>query len=503
MTSHNLFQAFKGFETLEAVAVRTAEGRMLRYKDLDALSARMAGVLCDRGVRPGDRVAVQVHKSVESLALYLACLRFGAVYVPMNTAYTAEEAAYIVEDCDPALLVFSEDLSAGQTDFGALARDTLNGSGGSLMLAASETTPMHPIYGVSGDDVCAILYTSGTTGRPKGAMLSHTNLASNAQTLALAWRFTADDCLLHALPIFHAHGLFVAANVAMVAGCSQIFLAAFDADSVVEQLASATVLMGVPTYYTRLLKHPDFTAKAAENVRLFTSGSAPLLPETFSAFEARTGQRILERYGMTETAMNCSNLYDGPRIAGSVGAALRDVSVRIVDDAGAHLPAGETGNVQVKGPNVLSGYWRAPEKTNEAFASDGFFKTGDQGYLDDAGYLFLVGRAKDMIISGGFNVYPIEIEQALNGREEVIESAVIGVPHADFGEAVVAVLVLRSGYDVDDAALRSELKSSLANYKVPKAFVDRNDLPRNTMGKVRKDVLRRDYAGFFASQSNA
>lgn len=499
MTALNLFESFTGFKHPERIAVRTNTGRMLRYRDLDTLSARMAGALCDAGVRPGDRVAVQVEKTVESLALYLACLRFGAVYVPMNTAYTAAEAQHIITDCAPSVVVYSEGLSAALLDVTGPQHFTLNASGGSLVQAAAETTPMQPIYGAGEGDLAAILYTSGTTGQPKGAMLTHNNLASNAQTLATAWRFKHEDVLLHALPLFHAHGLFVAANVTMVAGAQQLFLEKFDPEQVVESLPTSTVFMGVPTFYTRLLKHPGFTAETARHMRLFTSGSAPLLPSTFEDFEARTGQRILERYGMTETAMITSNLYDGPRVAGSVGAALKDIQVRIVDDSGAPVPAGETGYVEVKGPNVLSGYWQAPEKTKEAFSGDGFFKTGDQGYLDRADYLFLVGRAKDMIITGGYNVYPIEIEQALNAREEVLESAVIAVPHADFGEAVVAVVVPRSGYSVHAEAIGADLKAQLANYKLPKRVLERDDLPRNTMGKVRKEILRQEYAGLFGA----
>jgi len=493
----NLFTTFSGFEVPEHEAVKMPEGRMLRYRDLDVLSARMAGVLCDLGVKPGDRVAVQVDKSIESLALYLACLRFGAIYVPMNTAYTPDEVAYILSDCDPKMLIYTDGLTASDLDAAGLLKETLNGSGGSMMTATAETLPLQPVYGATHDDIAAILYTSGTTGQPKGAMLSHQNLASNAQALAQAWRFSSEDCLLHALPLFHAHGLFVAANVSMVVGASQIFLPKFDVDAVISSLPDATVFMGVPTFYTRLLSHSGFTSDVSKHMRLFTSGSAPLLPSTFAEFEERTGQKILERYGMTETAMNTSNLYDGPRIAGSVGAALKDVDVRVIDDAGAPCVVGQTGHVQVKGPNVLSGYWRAPEKTAESFTADGFFKTGDQGYLDDIGYLFLVGREKDMIISGGFNVYPIEIEQVINEREDVVESAVIGVPHPDFGEGVVAIVVPRSGYAFEPAEVAQYLKEHLANYKLPKTIIEADDLPRNTMGKVKKQDLRREYEGLF------
>ncbi|MEM7570136.1 MAG: AMP-binding protein [Pseudomonadota bacterium] len=493
----NLFSFFPGFAEPQKIALETQDGRQLRYEDIAALSARLAGVLCDRGVRPGDRVCVQVEKSAEALALYLACLRFGAVFVPMNTAYTAPEAAHIISDSDPALLVVDDVLSAATLEIDGLTTETLSGRGGSLMQAAADTNPMLPIYGAASGDPAAILYTSGTTGQPKGAVLTHENLSSNAQTLVHAWRFTGEDVLLHALPIFHAHGLFVACNVAFTAGCKQILLYSFSPEAVLEHLAEASVFMGVPTYYTRLLADSAFAPDKARHMRLFTSGSAPLLPETFKAFEERFGMAILERYGMTETVMMTSNLYEGPRVAGSVGPALSGISVRVVSPEGESLPTGETGDVEVAGPNVMTGYWRAPEKTAESFTSDGYFKTGDQGYLDDAGYVFLVGRAKDMIISGGFNVYPIEIEQALNARPEIIESAVVGVPHPDFGEAVTAVIVPRSGYDVDEAAIKSALKETFANYKVPKAILERDALPRNTMGKVRKEILRKDYAGLF------
>ncbi|MEO0412098.1 MAG: AMP-binding protein [Pseudomonadota bacterium] len=495
----NIFDVFAGFKSPHAIAIKTDDGRQLRFEDLDALSARICGVFCDSGVRPGDRVAVQVKKSPEALALYLACLRFGAIFVPMNTAYTADEAAHIVEDSDPALLVVDPGLAAASLQYDRCAFHTLEGRGGSLMQAAADTTPMSPVYDADADDPAAILYTSGTTGQPKGAVLSHRNLSSNAKTLAKAWRFTAEDTLLHALPIFHAHGLFVASNVSFMAGCQQLLLDGFSVEGVLTHLPHATVFMGVPTFYTRLLASPKFTRAVAEHMRLFTSGSAPLLPQTFKAFEDRAGSAILERYGMTETVMISSNLYDGPRIAGAVGPALADITIRIVGPDGAEVPPGETGDVEVKGPNVMTGYWRAPDKTAQSFTNDGYFKTGDQGYKDDAGYVFLVGRAKDMIISGGFNVYPIEIEQALNARPEIDESAVIGIAHADFGEAVTAVIVPRSGYDVDETALLSDLKTSLANYKVPKALIERDTLPRNTMGKVRKEVLRDAYASYYSS----
>lgn len=493
----NIFSCFVGFKDPTRVALRTHDGRQLRYGELSALAERICGVLCDRGIRPGDRVAVQVEKSVEALALYLACVRFGAVFVPMNTAYTAAEAEHIISDSDPALIIADPALPASSINGQGECTLTLERRGGTLMQAAADTTPLAPIYDAAKADPAAILYTSGTTGQPKGAVLSHDNLLSNARTLAQAWRFSADDVLLHALPVFHAHGLFVATNVAFMAGCEQILLPGFDVDQVLDHLPKASVFMGVPTFYTRLLSAPKFDRQSTAHMRLFTSGSAPLLPQTFADFEERTGTAILERYGMTETVMITSNLYDGPRVPGAVGPALADISVRVTGDDGETVPTGTTGRVEVKGPNVMRGYWRAEEKTAQSFTQDGFFITGDQGYLDDSGYLFLVGREKDMIISGGFNVYPIEVEQALNARPEITESAVIGLEHADFGEAVTAVIVPRSGYELDTAAVREDLKLHLANYKIPKAIIERDSLPRNTMGKVRKEVLRREYGSFF------
>lgn len=497
MTAFNVFQCFVGFDHPERIAVRTPHGALLRYRDLDALSAKMAGVLCDRGVRPGDRVIVQADKTLQAFALYLACLRFGAVYVPLTIACTAQEVSHIADECAPAVLVYSDGLSAGLLDINGPEVLTLNKSGGTLMHAASETTPMQPVYGAGESDLAAILYTPGTAGKLKGVSLTHRNLASNAQTLAQSWRFSEKDVLLHALPLSDAQGLFVAANVALAAGAQQVLLDKFDPDEVVQAMPGATVFIAPPAYYSRLLETAAFTAHVGQKMRLFVSGLAPLLPSTFAAFEGRTGQHILEYYGTTETAVIASNLYDGPRVPGSVGAALKNVSIRIVDANGALLPAGDTGFVEVKGPHGIKGYWQAPRQTQEALTTDGYFKTGDQGYLDRAGYLYLAGRASDMIVTADETIHPVEIEGVLNAREEVLETAVIGVPSVDGSETVVAIVVLRSGYEMNAHSMRAALLQKLGNGKVPKVFQERADLPRNSMGKVRKAVLREEYAKLF------
>jgi malonyl-CoA/methylmalonyl-CoA synthetase len=474
-----------------------------------ALAHRTAGALRACGVSPGDRVAVQVAKTPEALALYAATVATGAVLLPLNTAYTPAEIAMFVADAQPRLLLCdpakAHALSAIADAHGAQLR-TLDGEGRGdfreLCDAQPDTTT---VADRDADDLAALLYTSGTTGRAKGAMLSHGNLLSNAETLAQVWRFGADDVLLHALPIFHTHGLFVACNVSLIAGASMIFLPGFDLEAILRLLPRATVLMGVPTFYTRLLDAvPEngtrFDRDLVAHMRLFVSGSAPLLAETHAAFEARTGHRILERYGMTETNMNTSNPYDGERRPGSVGPALPGVEVRVTDpQTGAPLPAGSTGMVEVRGPNVFKGYWKLPEKTREDFRDDGFFITGDLGVLAEDGYLGLVGRQKDLIITGGFNVYPKEVELLLDEMPGVLESAVIGLPHPDFGEAVFAVLVSQPGATLDLAAIDAALREHLARYKQPKALEILAELPRNTMGKVQKNVLRERFAQHFAT----
>ena len=477
--------------------IRTSDGRVLTYGGMLALSARLAHALVGLGVAPGDRVAVQVEKSPESIALYLACLRAGAIYLPLNTAYTRAEVEYFVGDAEPALFVAApgkEDIVTG------VPVVTLGTDGRSGSLLAGAATHPHEFDDVARgpDDLAAILYTSGTTGRSKGAMLSHANLASNAATLKEVWRFTDADVLLHALPIYHTHGLFVATNTILMAGASMIFLPRPDPDEMFRLLPEATVMMGVPTFYTRLLADARLTREATQHMRLFVSGSAPLLAETHKDWQARTGHAILERYGMTETNMNTSNPYDGARVAGTVGPALPGVSVRISDSAtGKILPQGEIGLIEVAGPNVFTGYWRMPEKTKAEFRDDGFFITGDLGVIDDAGYVSIVGRGKDLVISGGFNVYPKEVEGEIDALPGVIESAVIGVAHADFGEGVTAVVARKPGADLSEAGVIAALKERLAAYKLPKRVIFVDDLPRNAMGKVQKALLRETYKDLY------
>lgn len=467
-----------------------------------ALAERMAAALVESGVRPGDRVAVQAAKTPEFLALYLGCVLAGGVFLPLNTAYTAPELAYFLEDAEPRVFVCTPERAGELTPIAAKAGVahvlTLDAEGaGTLSEAAASQEAGFEAVARAADDLAAILYTSGTTGRSKGAMLSHGALASNSETLRETWRFTEADVLIHALPVYHTHGLFVATNITLMAGSSCIFLPGFDADEILSVMPRATVLMGVPTFYTRLLKAPEL-AEAARNMRLFISGSAPLLAETHARWKDATGQAILERYGMTETNMNTSNPYDGERRPGSVGFPLDGVELKICDpESGAELPRGETGMIEVRGPNLFSGYWRMPEKTREELRADGWFITGDLGRIDADGYVQIVGRGKDLIISGGFNVYPKEVEEIIDALPGVEESAVIGVPHEDFGEAVVAVVVPRPGDEVSAETVLAGLAGRLARYKQPKRVIIAEALPRNTMGKVQKNVLRGRYGALF------
>ncbi len=494
--SDNLFDQIRSrIAVPDKTFIETNTGTRISYADMLARTAQLANVLVLRGVEPGDRVAVQVEKTPENILLYLACLRAGAVYLPLNTAYTLTELDYFVGDAEPKLIVCDPSKREGLAEIakkrGVAAVDTLDAKGqGSLIDAAAKAPADFADVPREADDLAAILYTSGTTGRSKGAMLTHRNLSSNAHTLIGYWRFTDKDALLHALPIYHTHGLFVASNTVMLSGGSMLFLAKFDADEVMRLLPKVTTMMGVPTFYTRLLKHPGLTRAATAHMRLFTSGSAPLLAETHREFQEKTGQAILERYGMTETNMNTSNPYDGDRIAGTVGFPLPDVALRIADDSGKALPQGEIGVIEVKGPNVFAGYWRMPEKTKAEFRDDGFFITGDVAKIDERGYVHIVGRAKDLIITGGFNVYPIEVEAEIDGLPGVVESAVIGCPHPDFGEGVTAVVVCKPGAKLEERAILSALEQRLAKFKLPKRVIFVDDLPRNTMGKVQKNVLR-------------
>ncbi|MBX3493686.1 MAG: malonyl-CoA synthase [Parvibaculum sp.] len=477
---------------------RTHGPRDWSFDRLSAYAARYTALFAQLGLKPGDRIALQVEKSPEALVIYLACLRGGFVFLPMNTAYRVEEVDYLVGDAEPALIVC--DPAAETAIAGIAARRgvphvlTLDADAhGSFIDAVAAVADAVPPATCGADDLAVILYTSGTTGKPKGAMLTHGNLAANGLALRDAWRFTDADVLLHALPIFHAHGLFVACHCALLSGAKMIWRQKFDRADVIALLPRATTFMGVPTFYTRLLAGDDFNAALVGHMRLFTSGSAPLLAETFETFRARTGHAILERYGMTETGMNTSNPYDGERRAGTVGFPLPGVELRVTDEDGLPRAPGEIGGLEVRGPNVFSGYWRMPEKSAAEFAEGGWFRTGDIAMIDADGYVHLVGRAKDLIISGGFNVYPKEIEELVDDMAEVLESAIVGVPHPDFGEAGVAVVVLREGAALDEATLIARLREKIANYKVPKRAFFVESLPRNTMGKVQKNLLREDY----------
>ena len=490
------------FATRDAPLLYTADGSTISGSAFYSLVLRYAATLTSLGLAPGDRLAVQIAKSPEALALYGAAVAAGVVFLPLNTAYTAAEVAYFVEDSGAKLLIGDAGHAASLRSVAENAGATFltmnaDGSGNFAETAAAQSGDFRPVDR-GPEDLAAFLYTSGTTGRSKGAMLSHKNLLSNAEVLVKEWRFTADDTLLHALPIFHTHGLFVASNVVFLSRGSMIFLPSFKVDEVIGFLPRATSMMGVPTFYTRLLDDPRFDRELTRHMRLFTSGSAPLLAETHVAFEARTGHKILERYGMTETNMNTSNPYDGDRRAGTVGFPLPGVELKITDPAtGETLPQGEPGMIEVRGPNVFQGYWQMPEKTKEELRVDGFFITGDIGVVDADGYVSIVGRQKDLIITGGYNVYPKEIELIFDEHPQVLESAVIGLPHPDFGEAVACVVVPEKGARIDIAELDALMKDTLARFKQPKAIFVVDELPRNTMGKVQKNVLRDAYRNHF------
>jgi malonyl-CoA/methylmalonyl-CoA synthetase len=477
----------------ERVLLETDDGRTYTRGDLSRESARFARLLRDAGAVRGDRVAVQVDKSPAALFLYLACLRAGLVYLPLNTAYQRGELTYFLEDAQPRIVVCRPQSFQMMRELGADHAQvfTLDEEGlGSIADAAAVLPGEFETVDCAPDDLAVIIYTSGTTGRSKGAMVSHSNLMSNARVLVDYWGFTERDTLLHALPVFHIHGLFVANHCALLSGAKMMWHRKFDANLVLRDLPRATVMMGVPTFYTRLLAQPDLDRDACRSMRLFISGSAPLQAETFNAFRVRAGHSILERYGMSEAGMICSNPLNGERRAGSVGFPLPGVSVRIAGEQDNALLTGEVGGIQVKGENVFPGYWHMPDKTRQEFTADGYFRTGDIGMFDSDGYVSIVGRAKDLIICGGYNVYPKEIELALDALTGVAESAVIGIPHPDFGEAVAAVIVPKKEARLDPAALIAEMKKSFANYKVPKEIYLVEDLPRNAMGKVQKALLR-------------
>jgi malonyl-CoA/methylmalonyl-CoA synthetase len=499
----NLFsRLFDDLDDADRLAIETPGGRRITYGDLIAFSGRLANVLAARGVKPGDRVAVQVEKSVPNLALYLATVRAGAVYLPLNPAYTLNELDYFITDAEPALVVCdpskADGLAAIAAKVGARIETLDAGGKGSLTEAAMAAQPEFDTVTRANDDLAAILYTSGTTGRSKGAMLTHDNLASNASSLVDCWRFTDQDVLIHALPIYHTHGLFVASNVTLLARASMIFLPKFDPGLVIELMTGATVLMGVPTFYTRLLQNPALTHESTSRMRLFISGSAPLLADTHREWSARTGHAVLERYGMTETGMNTSNPYDGDRIPGAVGLALPGVCVRVTDpETGRELPRETIGMIEVRGPNVFKGYWRMPEKTAAEFRPDGFFITGDLGEMDERDYVHILGRGTDFVITGGLNVYPKEVESEIDALPGVVESAVIGVSHPDFGEGVTALVVRDKDAAVTEADVLDALKDRLAKFKMPKRVIFVDELPRNTMGKVQKNILRDTYADLY------
>jgi malonyl-CoA/methylmalonyl-CoA synthetase len=491
MSQHNLYLAYaEHFPSADAEFLRTETDRRETYGDLDLRSAQLAHCLLQQGLKGGDRVTVQCDKSPEFIYLYLACLRAGLVFHPLNPGYTAAEVEYFVQDAAPGLIIGDSSTLEGLAsaasrcgvgrvmELAALADSSRNAPG------TFATVTCRP------DDLAALLYSSGTTGKPKGIRLSHHNLAFNARALSQAWGFTAEDVLLHLLPLFHVHGLFIALGCTLMSGSRMLFGAKFEVGQALAWLPRSTVMMGVPTYYTRLLASPDLNRDLVQGIRVFTSGSAPLLAETWHAFRERTGHEVLERYGMTETSIIATNPLQGERRPGSVGPALAGVEIRIVDDADEVLPEGTTGHVQVRGESVFKGYWGMPEKTRADILPEGWFRTGDDGVLDAQGYLSLVGRAKDLIITGGLNVYPSEVETVLDEVPGVLESAVIGLPHADFGEQVVGVVVLKPGATWDEQAARSHLRAQLAAFKCPKLYRVVPELPRNAMGKVQKNLLR-------------
>jgi len=487
----------------DALYAEMLDGTTLSYGEMFDAAEKNASALLIAGLKPGDCVAAQVEKSIETIQLYLGTILAGGIYLPLNIAYTPLELEYFLKDakpqifvCDPTKLSILQSLA---NNTGVATVLTLSADGiGTLTDALPANNNNFKAVARDENDLAAFLYTSGTTGRSKGAMLSHANLASNAQSLKDCWRFSERDVLIHALPIFHTHGLFVATNTTLCAGSSMIFMPCFNSDLILSLMKKATVLMGVPTFYVRLLESTNLSRDTVANMRLFISGSAPLLAETHKQWQALTGTAILERYGMTETNMNTSNPYDGERRAGTVGMPLPGIEVRITDqDTGKELAQGEIGSIEVRGPNVFKGYWQMPEKTKEEFREDGFFITGDVGVMDNNNYLSIVGRSKDLIISGGFNVYPKEVELILDDVEGVYESAVIGVPHPDFGEGVLAVVVLETGKNLNESLLKAILKEKIADYKQPKNIYFVDELPRNTMGKVLKNDLRNEHSANF------
>lgn len=507
MANDNLYAALRGAfpAGLAQAAVETEDGLVYSWSDLDRASAMLANLLQSLSLPAGARIAVQVEKSVEAMLLYLATLRAGYVFLPLNTAYQSAEIDYFIADAEPSVVVCSSGnfgwvsklaFKAGTGHVFTLNDDRT----GSLLERAAHHSDRHDVMERAANDLAAILYTSGTTGRSKGAMLTHGNLLSNARVLKDYWGWKPGDVLIHALPIFHVHGLFVAIHGALINGSKMLWLSKFDPKLVIAKMIKATVFMGVPTLYVRMLAEPSLTREATKNMRLFIAGSAPLLLETFNEWKERTGQAILERYGMSETIMLTSNPYDGKqgeRRGGTVGFPLPGVALRVAGEDGREQATGEIGAIQVRGPNVFKGYWRMPEKTKEEFTADGWFRTGDVGKIDERGYVHIVGRSKDLIISGGYNVYPAEIEGYINELPGVAESALVGVPHPDFGEVGVAVVIAKPGTTVDADTVIAQLKGRLANFKIPKRCFVVGELPRNTMGKVQKNLLREQHKALF------
>jgi len=496
----NLYTSYKeGFsKNLEGQFLYDGKGTEITYKELDSETAKLANGLKELGLSEGDRVTVQVDKCIEMVYLYLACIRSNIIFHPLNPAYKEKELSYFLDDAKPSLFISDEETISSISD---LNLDhsidhlfVLNNDGSGNFSDISSSEDNYITVACSDGDIAALLYSSGTTGKPKGIMLSHGNISSNAESLVKAWGFQESDCLLHALPIYHVHGLFVALGCVLMTGSKLKWLESFDVDEVLRSIPECTVMMGVPTYYTRLLKSYALDLELTKQMRLFISGSAPLLDETFNEFNQRTKHLILERYGMTETNMNTSNPLKGDRKPGTVGLPLDDVQVRVVDEENNALPQGEIGNLQVKGPNVFKGYWEMPEKTKEDFSEDGFFNTGDKGLIDKDGYISIIGRSKDMIISGGLNVYPKEIESLIDKIEGVLESAVIGLSDEDLGERVVAIIVSEEKVTLDEKEVISEIKDQLAGFKAPKEVKFIDLLPRNAMGKVQKNILRETFS---------
>ena len=499
----NLFSSYsKGFpEDLNQVFIEHIEGSIITYQDLLDQSEKYANGFKALGLQAGDRVSIQVSKSPEVVFIYLACLRSNLIFHPLNTAYKEKELSFFLNDAKPSVFICEQEVSER---IASLDIDQLPSNIYTLLPNQKGTihdikvSGNHEVQDCPDEQIAALLYSSGTTGKPKGIMLTHGNIGSNAYALKEAWQFKSDDCLLHALPIYHVHGLFVALGCAFLSGSKVLWLDTFNLDEAVNALPNCTVMMGVPTYYTRLLSNEKLNKEVVKNIRIFISGSAPLLEETFDEFYLRTGHEIIERYGMTETNIISSNPVNGERKSGTVGVCLKGQALRIVDDGQNILGLDDIGNIQVKGPNVFKGYWNLPEKTKEDFGTDNFFSTGDKGFIDAEGYLTIVGRAKDMIISGGLNVYPKEVESVINEIEGVIESAVIGLPDDDLGEKVVAVIVKKDQSQITESELISSLKTQIAGFKVPKKIILIEELPRNAMGKVQKNILRDIYAKMYS-----